>query len=222
MTAMLLPESWLVQPPVVPLHVARDPKRKYLPAQAAEIKAKRLTTYAVLPNLNKQRLQLAGMAPPDDVSLRILMWIVSAGDKRWWSWSATKREARGKIRNSLQWELGADPAHVSRSVRRLLTDGVVEIVEKHDGRELIRFTDLGKVVLAEVDWRHKMRNAVPDLEPLAAQYGWQELSLQIDRFMVVEGLDYDRLADIRYAAKTQLGEGVSEGGPIEMPASWQQ
>jgi hypothetical protein len=220
MQAMLLPETWSVQPKVTALHVAKEPNRSLTLSQAAEVRVKKLSTYAVLPNLSKQRMLMVDVCPPDDVALRTLTWIVAAGDKRYWTWSATKREARGKIRNSLQWELGADKAHVSRAVKRLLDDGVAKITEKVDGREIIHVTPLGRLVFAEIDWRHKLRNAVPELERIAAVYGWQEISLQIDRYMVVEGLDYDRRSDIVYAAKTQLEHGVNVVAPTSMPKSW--
>lgn len=226
MTQMLLPERWLVQPKVVPMWTQQlDPDRRRMPSVAAERRispraASHLTMFAVAPYVDKGRLLTVSMNPPDDVGLRIIRFIVTAGDRRYWSWKATRANARGNVRNSLMWELGVVKQNLHRGLTPLLEDGVLEIDVDSTGKEFIRFTPLGKMIFAEVEWRWKLRSALPDLDRLAASYGWQELSLQIDRRMSVESYEYERRADIIHAAKEQLKDGVTEEPPVMFPKGW--
>lgn len=215
-----MPERWLVQPKVVPMHVLQDPQRRYLPSLLAERHGKNISTYKAAPHTIKGRMAVVTMNSPDDVGLRILQWILVAGDRRYWSWSAIKAQASGNIRASLQYELGVSRSNLARALRKLLDDGIVQIGKRQDGREWIAVTDLGRIMFAEIDWRWKLMECVPELEPMAANYGWQEISVQVAQKMLVDGYDETRRADIIAAAKEQLKDGVENGGPIRLPASW--
>jgi len=220
-TQILIPERWLVQPAVVPMHVLREPERKQTPSLIAQRMAKNISTYAALPNCERYRMLAVSMQSPDDLGLRILRHILAAGDRRYWSWSATKRDTHGKVRTSLMWEVGASSGNLSKSLGPLLEDGVLAITEKDNGTELIAFTTMGKMLFAELRWRWFLREAATSfLQPLADNYGWQEVSIQIDRYVAVEQVDPSRKADVIKAAHDQLKDGVEAGGPVLIPSSW--
>jgi len=203
----------------VPLHVLRDPKRKQKPSLVAQRMAKSVSTYAAQPNCDKPRMLAVSMNPPDAVGMGILRWILSAGDRRYWSWSATKRASHGKVRTSLMQELRVPSGNLSRALRPMLEDGIVEITEKDNGVEVITITPLGRLIFAEVKWRWLLMDADEAfLQPLADNYGWQEISLQISDYILVEGLDPTRKADVIKAAHAQLKDGVERGGPITVPS----
>lgn len=220
LSQILLPERWVAQPKVVPMHVLREPGRNRMSSILGERRAKTISTYAAAPNVSKNRMLAVDMQPPDATGLQVLQWILLAGDRRYWSWSAVKAQAGGNIRNSLQYELGVDKSNMARSLRKLLDDGVVSVGEKQDGRQWIAFTELGRLVFAEAEWRWKLRNWVPELQPFADDYGWQEIGFQVAHRIVVDGLDETRRADVIFAAKDQLKDGVEAGGAPQIPGRW--
>lgn len=185
-----------------------------------ERRAKTLSTYAAAPNAFKHRMLAVDMAPPDAFGMNVLQWILLAGDRRYWSWSAVKAQSGGNIRNSLQYELGIGKSNMARSLRKIIDDGVVQVGQKQDGREWIAFTELGKVAFAEVEWRWKVRNWVPELQPMADDYGWQEVCFQVAHRIAVDGLDENRRADVIFAAKDQLKDGVEAGSSLHLPRRW--
>lgn len=220
-TQMLLPERWLVQPKVVPMHVLRDPQRKQMPSIIGERDLKTISTYQAAHNCDKGRMLAVSMQPPKYDGVRILRHILVCGDRRYWSWSATKKMSKGKIRNSLMWELNLDRGNLSRSLTPLLQDGIVEILERQNGSEVLAFSDKGRMMFAEMRWRWLLRETAPEfLQPMADNYGWQEISIQVDRYISIERLDPTRRADIIYAAKDQLKDGVEAGGGLVIPARW--
>lgn len=224
-TAMLLPEPWLVQPPVVPMHVLREPNRQ----RRANAMARRsltlgkrqggLTTYDALRDCDRGRMLAVGMNPPSGDSLRIMRFVL-LGDHRYWNWKATKRPSKGLIRNSLSEELGLTSGNVSRALKPLLADGLLEIAVDGHRREQIRFTELGKVIFAEIGFRWKLRDAVPGIKDHAEMYGYQEVALQVTDALISGGFDPDARADLIHAAKDSLANGEPGGGILELPADW--
>jgi hypothetical protein len=202
------------------MHVLRDPERKQMPSIIGERGAKTISTYAAAPNCDKGRMLAVSMNPPDDVGVRILRHVLTAGDRRYWSWSATKAQSNGKVRTSLMWELNVDRGNLSRGLGPLLEDGIVEIGEKQSGCEVLLITHLGRIIFAELRWRWFLREAATEfLQPMADSYGWQEISIQVDRYVSIEEVDPTRKADVIYAAKEQLKDGVEAGGGMRLPSS---
>lgn len=210
MTAMLIPERFLVQPQVVPMHAAEDPDRKYLPSQIALRNAKSVTAMHAAANLIGGRWEAMSMKELTERERRVMQFILLHGDRRYWSWSARRSNAKGKVRYSLREELSMDKDNLNRVVRGLLACDVVGVRPDQQGKEVIYCTDTFKMLAAEVAWRWKLHHAIPEIHAMASMYGWQELSIQIDRRMMVEELDFDRRADLVLAAKTQFEEGVEQ------------
>lgn len=194
-TALQIPASWIVPTPKG-LDVGR-----HFGVDLSDEWASSTTVYAAKVNATKRRMELVGMQPPRAEGLAVLQWILSAGDRRYWSWSATKPEAGGSIRKSLQYELGIDKDHLNRALRPLIADGVLEIGTKQSGSEYIAFTELGKVLFVELEWRHKIRDAVPQHRPQVEAMGWHAASVCIGERIKAESLDRRRKADIVYALK---------------------
>jgi len=167
--------------------------------------SKTISTYAALANCDRGRMLAVSLAAPPDVGLRLLQFILAAGDRRYWSWSAKKRQSHGKVRTSLMWELNVDRGNLSRALAPLLEDGVLEITEKDNGVEVITVATVGKVIFAELRWRWFLRDSAPDLlVPIADLIGWSEVSLQLDEYIDVEGLDSTRRADVVTAAHAKF------------------
>ena len=218
-TQILIPERWLVQPQVVPMHVLRDPQRKQEPSLIAQRQAETISTYAAASYCGRGRMLAVSMNPPDATGLQILHHILTAGDRRYWTWTATKHQSGGFIRRSLCWELNLDPSNLNKALARLIDDGVVEIVEKQTGREALAITNLGKMLFAEVRWRWYLRDSVTAfLQPMADNYGWQEISIQVDHYMTIKDMDKTRKADVIFAAKEKLKDGVDGGGVVRRRA----
>ena len=218
---MLLPESWLVQPDVIPIHVLRDPERRRMPSVVGEREGKRVSTYVASVNCSRRRMLAVSMNPPDDGGMHILRHILTAGDRRYWSWAATKPHARGSVRRSLAWELDMDKSNLKKSLNKLIDDEVLMLLHNQAGREVVAFTDVGRMIFAEMKWRWYLREAAPEfLQPMADNYGWQEIAIQVDRYIAVEELDASRKADVVLAAKNQLKDGVENGGTVQFPERW--
>lgn len=207
MNAMLLPESWVVQPTVVSMHAAKDPERKRRFSIVAERAAKSVRPIQVVRHVEASRLKTLGFAPCDAVGLEILRWIMHAGDPRYWSWKATKPEHHGNVRNSLSYELGKNKSHVKKSVKRLTDDGLVEVSVAGDRKEIIQITHLGKVLLAEADWRSRLRDWAPDARDHFEAVGYQEASIVVDRALLINELEHTEKRDVVWAAL----EGYEEG-----------
>jgi len=206
---ILIPERGLVQPPVVPLHVLREPTRKQKLSLIAQLQAETISTYAAASYCGKGRMLAVSMNPPDAMGLQILHHVLTAGDRRYWTWTASKHQSGGFIRRSLCWELNLDPSNLNKALARLIDDGIVEIVEKQTGREALAITQLGKMIFAEVRWRWYLRDTVTAfLQPLADNYGWQEISIQVDHYMTIKNMDKTRKADVILAAKERFKDGV--------------
>jgi hypothetical protein len=177
------------------MHSLRDLDRRLRLSDIAVRAA--ISTYASQINCDKQRMLAVSMSPPDDLGLRILRWILVAGDRRYWSWTATKKGSHGKVRTSLMRELRASSGNISNSLRPLLEDGVLEITKRSNGNETIAFTLLGKRLFAELQWRWLLMDADEAfLQPLADSYGWQEISIQVDRRISLNGADPTRRVEV--------------------------
>jgi hypothetical protein len=176
------------------------------PSIYAESRAKVVRPIQVAKHVSKQRMLSVHMNPPDEVGVRILQWILLAGDSRHWSWSATKRNANGLVRNSLAYELAVAKSHVKAALEKLLDDKVVSVSVKQDGREILHVTHLGKIIFTELEWRHNVRDWMPDLAPMADTYGWQELSVAVDRQLKINDMDPTK-ANIDWCSREVFSEG---------------
>jgi len=194
-TQILIPERWLVQPAVVSMQALQEPTRKLRLSLIAERAA--LSAFAALRFCDKPMMVDLSMNPPSDMGMRILRHILVSGDRRYWSWTATKKEARGKVRSSLMWELRTSSGNISTSLGPLLEDGVLEITKRANGNETVAFTPLGKMLFAELQWRWFLLEADPEfLQPLADSYGWQEISIQVDKRISFNGADPTRKVEV--------------------------
>jgi hypothetical protein len=98
-----------------------------------------------------------------------------------------------------------DRGNLSRALAPLLEDGVLEITEKDNGVEVVSIATVGKVIFAELRWRWFLRDSAPELlVPIADLIGWSEVSLQLDEYIDVEGLDSTRRADVVTAAHAKF------------------
>ena len=220
LNTMLLPDRWIVQPQVTPMHVLQDPERAKLFSTVGRALAHNgLKVYGAALNCDKGRMKMVGMNPPSSDRLRILNFILIGGDQRHWAWSATRRNTNGKVRNSLRIELGLQKPNVTRSLGPLLEDGVLEIKNKQDGREVVFFTVLGKSIFGELVFRHKIRDWVPDAHALAEAYGYQEVCQQVALEITDHGYDHTLKADVIAATQGALANGI--GTPeMAIPSSW--
>jgi predicted transcriptional regulator len=207
MQAILLPETWLVQPKIVSMHAIGDPERARRPSVQSERLAKTIRPGNVLRHVDSRRLKAVSFNPPDEVSLRIMRWILTAGDSRYWSWTATKRDSDGLVRNSLAYELCTAKSHIKASLKRLLDDELMIVKETQDGREKVEFTLRGKVLLAEASWRHQLRDWMPGERDRFEAFGYQEVSIVVDRALLINKLEHDIKKDVIWAAT----EGYAEG-----------
>lgn len=201
------------------MYVLQEPERRRWPTIVAEREAKHrtITPYNIAPFIDRRRFLSVSMNPPEDIGLSIIRHIILSGDRRYWSWSARKASSKGNVRKSLAYELCVDKDNLNTSIRKLQTDGIIEFARHANGQETIRLNEKCLTALAEVKWRWLMRECAPDfLSPMAENYGWQEISIQVDRYINVEQLDPARRSDVARAAKEQLKDGVEAGGSAFM------
>ena len=186
MTAqILLPESRLVQPAVVPMHVLRDPDRERTPSIVATARlAKTISTYAALPNCTKQRMLAVSMNPPDAVGMRhppVTSWRQeTAGTGRGAPRGRTPT-ARCARRSCRSWESPAGTsAHGSGPTARRRGAGDHREGQRRRGdHHHAAGQDRSSPSCGGVG---SCSDAAPEfLQPLADNYGWQEISLQVDR-----------------------------------------
>lgn len=188
----LLPSPFVAQPKVS----SAGGQPGYISRTAIE-QARDAKVAVHLPNMvTTRRWRDVGLVAPTGEAWRIAHWVMAAGDRRYWSWAARRSTWNGSIRRSLEDSLCADKDNINKGLAQLRRAKVIDEGRAANRDETLTLNMKWRLTMCEIDWRWRIRHALPGLEDAFVNVGWGVISQQVDDVMAEEGLDPHHQRDI--------------------------